>query len=496
MPHAGSRPDKWIALGVAATLAAATLSCRNGASAAKGPPTTLLRVGLSLGNVALLNPNQGIRQIGQNITTEGLARPAEDGRMVPQLADRWQLEDGGQMIEIDLKAGVKFQDGSLADAAAIANLLPSAIRSQFGLVADTIQNVRAVGANRIEIRYRRPSPLMLETLESPIVKPGPNGSTGPFVASPNSPNEWVANANYHLGRPAIDAIVASTFPSVRSAWAELLRNNIDMLYEVGPDALDSLENATNVAVFTFTRGYQYVFVFDSRSSALSQNVRRAINLAIDRSQLVQSAVNGHGVPSWGPVWPKHWAVAAADAPTFEYAPKRAAALMNGKKVHLNCLMPADPLYERVALELKRQLAAIGVDIDWHTLPPDEMVTAQRRGAYDAVLTELISGPTPLRHYILWHSKGSIHIEGRGNATVDAALNRLPDATNDDEYRTAVRGVQQAFVDDPPAAFLNWTQRARAVSRRFTVPQPEPGRDILATLPQWTASNDQRLASRN
>jgi len=495
MTQAGFRPDKWIALGVAATLAAATLSCRNSASAAKTPPTTFLRIGLSLGNVALRNPNVGIRQIGQNITSEGLARTADDGRMVPQLADRWQLEDGGRMIDIDLKPGVKFQDGSPADATAIAAFLAAAIRNQNGSIADDIESVEPLGPNRIGIRYRRPSPLMLEALEAPIIKPGINGTTGPFVASPDSPNQWVANRNYHLGRPTIDVITASTFPSVRSAWAELLRNNIDMLYEVGPDALDSLENATNVAVFTFTRIYQYVFIFDSRSSVLSQNVRRAINMTIDRSQLVQSALNGHGVASSGPMWPKHWA-GGADAPVFEYSPKRAAALMNGRSVHLKCIMPADPLYERVALELKRQLAAVSVDVDWTALPPDQMMEAERQGSYDAILTELISGPTPLRLYNLWDSAGSIHFVGRGNPAVDAALGRLPAATNEDEYRTAVRGVQQAFVDDPPAAFLNWTQRARAVSRRFIVPPPEGGRDIILNLRLFKPSNDQRVASRN
>jgi peptide/nickel transport system substrate-binding protein len=400
------------------------------------------------------------------------------------------------MIEIDLKPGVKFQDGSPADATAIAKILPNAIRSMFGVIADNIESVRPVAANRIEIRFKRPSPLMLETLESSITKPGPGGATGPFVASASSPNEWLANASYHLGRPAIDAVTASTFPSARSAWAELLRNNIDMLYEVGSDALDSLENSTNVSVFTFTRRYQYGFLFDSRSAALTLNVRRAINLAIDRSQLVQSALNGHGVPSAGPMWPKHWAL-AADAPAFAYAPKQAAALMNGKKVHLKCLVPVDPLYERVALELKRQLAAIGVDVDWTSLPPDTLVSTERAGTYDAVLTEFISGPTPLRLYVLWHSKGTLHVEGRGNATIERALDRVPEATNEDEYRTAIRGIQQAFVDDPPVAFLNWTQRARAVSRRFNVPPPEADRgDILATLRLWTPNNAERVASRN
>jgi ABC-type transport system substrate-binding protein len=160
-------------------------------------------------------------------------------------------------------------------------------------------------------------------------------------------------------------------------------------------------------------------------------------------------------------------------------------------------MPADPLYERVALELKRQLAAVGIDVDWKALPPDESINAERQGSYDAVLTELISGPTPLRLYNVWNSTGSLHIEGRGNATVNVALDRLPEAANEDEYRKALRGVQQAFVDDPPAAFLNWTQRARAVSRRFVVPQPETGRgDIIGSLRLFKPTNDQRFASRN
>jgi len=495
MTHSGIRPDKLKALIVAATIAAATLSCRNGASAAKGTPATTLRVGLSLGNVSLRNPTQGIRQIAQNITTEGLARTGEDGRMEPQLADRWRLESRGQTIVIDLKPGVKFHDGSVVDATALAGILPSAIRNLAGPIADKIESVKAVSANQIEVHFQHPSPLMLETLEASITKPGPNVSTGPFVPSATSPNEWVANTSYHLGRPTIDAITASTFPSVRSAWAELLRNNIDMLYEVGSDALDSLENSTNVAVFTFTRRYQYVLIFDSRSSALSKNVRRAINMALDRSQLVQSALNGHGVPSSGPVWPKYWAI-DANAPTFSYEPRQAAALMKGNRVHLKALMAADPLYERVALELKRQLAAIGVDIDWTTLPPDEMGRVEREGSYDAVLTDMVSGPTMLRLFVMWDSKGPMHIVGRGNPTIDTAIDRIVDATNDDEYRSAVRDIEEAFVEDPPAAFLNWSQRARAVSRRFTVPQPEPGRDVIGTMRLWIPNNEQRVASRN
>ena len=65
-----------------------------------------------------------------------------------------------------------------------------------------------------------------------------------------------ANEDYYLGRPAMDRIIVSKYPSVRAAWAELLRGNIDMLYELGLDELDSVKESTSVNVFSFTRRYQ------------------------------------------------------------------------------------------------------------------------------------------------------------------------------------------------------------------------------------------------
>jgi ABC-type transport system substrate-binding protein len=86
--------------------------------------------------------------------------------------------------------------------------------------------------------------------------------------------------------------------------------------------------------------------------------------------------------------------------------------------------------------------------------------------------------------------------GLGNATVDAALERVRHAATDQEYEQAVAGVQQAFMDDPPGIFLAWSVVARAVSKRFTVPAPEPGRDIVATLRLWKQVPEAPRASYN
>jgi ABC-type transport system substrate-binding protein len=152
--------------------------------------------------------------------------------------------------------------------------------------------------------------------------------------------------------------------------------------------------------------------------------------------------------------------------------------------------------ERLALVVKRQLEAVGVDMSVEETSMDRIVDALKSRRFDAILMEVISGPTLLRPYQIWHSNGVFNAAGLGNATVDVAFDRVRHAATDKEFEQAVAGVQQAFMDDPPAIFLAWPVRARAVSKRFTVPAPEPGRDIVATLRLWKQVTEAPRMSHN
>jgi hypothetical protein len=79
--------------------------------------------------------------------------------------------------------------------------------------------------------------------------------------------------------------------------------------------------------------------------------------------------------------------------------------------------------------------------------------------------------------------------------VSVALDRLRAAPTEADYKAAVAGFQQAMIDDPPAIFVAWSQRARAVSTRFEVPA-EPGRDILRSLRLWRPASDKLADTPN
>jgi peptide/nickel transport system substrate-binding protein len=341
---------------------------------------------------------------------------------------------------------------------------------------------------------KRRSNLLLEGLDLLIQPKGelPVG-TGPFlVRAMGDRIEMLANETYHEGPPAISQIVFTPYSSVRSAWADMLRGRIDMLYDVGVDALDSLEPSKNAKVFTFQRPYAYLVTFNMRRPVFrSQAVRQALNAAINRNELVSTAFHGHGTPADGPVWPQHWAYQAS-FPTFKYDPRPIAA--NGAPLSFTCLY-FDPTHERLGLVVQRQLQEVGVSMKLEYVKYENVFARLEAGDFDAFLTDVGIAPTMLRPFLFLYSRSPLNWGRFASASVDNALDGIRHAVDDARYQSGVAAFQHAVIDDPPAIFLAWSERARAVSTRFIVPA-EPGRDILSTLRLWRPSTDNQGATRN
>jgi peptide/nickel transport system substrate-binding protein len=466
-----------------------------------------LRVGV--GGLPSATAERGVQQFVSGLSNEGLLRVAQEGRLAPWLAQSWESRSKGLAATLRLRANARFQDGTPITAELVATALLAALPKTLGTVYEDVDRISATSSDQIEFAFRRPSPFVLESLfDIPIQKPGrPGVGAGPFtlVSAPGGANasEIVANSNYDLGAPTIGRVVTTTYPNVRAAWADLLRDRLDMLYEVGGEALDSMQGAKNVSLYTFDRPFQFMLLLNTRLPKLrSAEVRRALNQAIDRGALIRDALASHGTPSAGPISLHHWAF-RNDSSTFTFDPVTAAERLKGNaqdrsaRFHLTltCLTPAFPPYDRLALVVKQQLAAVGVDLIVEEAKADRIAAAFKDKNFDVVLMDIASGWGIFRGpYRWWHSHGSLNV-GFSSAPVDSALDAIRHAADDAEYGAGVGAFQKAIASDPPAVFLAWSNVSRAVTHRFEVPA-EPGRDVLATLRLWKPIANDRQMSRN
>ena len=273
------------ALSAAALLFAAAGCVGSGATLGQPEPVTL-RVGYGL--AAGANGTLGIQQVAGNIGLEALVRIARDGRLQPRLAESWSVSSDGLTWRIRLRPSVRFHDGKPADAEVIRRIVEAQLPKALGPAIADVVRIRTLSERELEIVLRNRSTFLMEQLgDIDINEMGSELSgTGPFYVTSLQDNEieMRANASYHGGKVAIDRILIKPYTSVRSAWADMLRRQVDMLYDVGVDVLDSLESSSDVKIYTFERGYAYMVLLNVQKPYLRDATfrRRLMRRLIDR----------------------------------------------------------------------------------------------------------------------------------------------------------------------------------------------------------------------
>jgi hypothetical protein len=71
--------------------------------------------------------------------------------------------------------------------------------------------------------------------------------------------------------------------------------------------------------------------------------------------------------------------------------------------------------------VKRQLEAVGVDMELEEASPDRVYQALAASSFEAVFLDMVSGPSLFRAYEWWRSGGSLNQGAFGSAPIDAVL---------------------------------------------------------------------------
>jgi peptide/nickel transport system substrate-binding protein len=467
------------------------------------------------------DPELGAGQFAQLLSLEGLTILHVDGRAMPRLAERWEWENDGLALRIHLRPDIFLHDNRPFDAPTAAAILTENVkRPRNQSLYPSLSDIVSVAADDkttedeldVVIQLSKRSAFLPEDLALQLsTGDGNTIGTGPYRVAKRGNDETILeqNTRYYQGAPAIKRIVVRPFDALRTAWTSLLRGEVDMVTDVPAEAVEFIQN-DDVQVINYKRWYQFLIAFNaSRQPFTKPAVRRALNLAIDRQEIIDKALRGYGTPSSGPIWPEHWAYDASVQP-FGFDPRQAEALLDaagytrgsaretspveGSRVRVTCLLPDGfSILERIALFVQKQLYDVGVDMQFEVV--DISTYGERIGTkqFDCVLIDIVSGPTLARPYIFWRSarsfRGSYNVFGFENAEAERLFQQLRESSNETAVRSATNRLQRVFLDDPPALFLVWNARTRAVRREFQI-AADPGRDPISKIEQWTLRDNQ------
>jgi peptide/nickel transport system substrate-binding protein len=472
-------------------------------------------MGVPEGTVA--SAQMGVRQSAGMLVVEGLTQLNVDGRVLPRVAERWQWEQDGLRLRVFLRPNVRFHNGKALTAPLAADVLRTVAasprnRGLYSSLAD-IRSIESSGELEVVINLSKRSAFLPEDLSVPLGLENGSIGTGPYRIVKAERSGYVLDAfnDYYLGRPQIQHVIIRPYDGLRTTWTSLLRSEVDMVTDVPPDSAEFLKSG-DIQSISFPRWYQFIVAFNSSTPPFtSPAVRRALNLAVDRKTLINRTLKGYGTAATGPVWPKFWAY-TENVAGYSFDPSAAAALLDAAgysvgaahtasgfpsaRLRFTCLIPANfSVLERIALELQREMYDVGIDMQFDVVPIADYDARIRDGKFQAVLVDMISGPSMGRPYIFWRSskayKGIYNAFGYEDPEAERLFDIMKTSTNEAAVRSATARLQRVMLDDPPALFLAWSERARVVRRGFHVVQ-DPGRDPISSLWRWTRASPQQL----
>lgn len=227
-----------------------------------------------------------------SLLADNLVTLDAQNRAHPALAIAWQSEATAKHWQFTMRHGVKFHDGSMASAGAIAQIL-GALHSDW--------NVHASG-DSLAMDLDTSVPSLLAELALPrnlILKRNASGlpiGTGAFRVAEWQPGKLLklaANEESWSGRPFLDAVEIEFGKSLRDQAIALELGKTDVTeaatQAAGSNASPRIRTSLPVELMAL--------VFSANSKAQESRLREALALSIDRKPIQSVLLKGAGEPA-------------------------------------------------------------------------------------------------------------------------------------------------------------------------------------------------------
>ncbi len=478
-----------------------------------GQPATLV-VALN-GDPGAMNPAVTTSGNTHPVTDQifnGLVGLDESLAPVPELAERWTIEDEGRTYRFALRHGVLWHDGQLFTSADVKFTFEQALlkyhsRTRAAL-QDLLERVDTPDDYTAIFRLRRPySPLLqrLDVVEASIIPKHvyagqdllageathhPIG-TGPFRFVSYAPADRVVlernPAYFRGGLPGVDRLVFRIMPNAATAVAALEKGEVDYVGSVAGPEVERLRQTPGIAVVSGTGGSGGSVCEDVLIPNLSRRplgdlrVRRAIAMALDRQFIVDHVYFGQGRPATGPI--SHllaWAY-TPDVRQYPHDITGAARLLDeaGLKSGLNgerfaITFTHANTQQRLGQAIREQLKAVGITVNLETLDFNAQVDRVFvKKNFDLGMASYCNGADPdigVRRVYVSSNIGPFPFSngaGYRNPRVDELFDEASRFTEREARRVRYMEIQQILADDVPYFWIIDSEGLRAYRTAFS-----------------------------
>ncbi|BCM24959.1 peptide-binding protein [Methyloradius palustris] len=448
-----------------------------------------------------------------------------------ELAQSWQVSADQKTISFTLKPNLKWSDGkplTSADVLFTWKLVTDEhTRTPYGADYKLVSKAETPDAQTFRVTYSQPyAPALdswagLQILPEHLLKDQDINTTA-FARNPVGSHyykleSWrngerislVRNPLATQGQAKIDHLVTRFIPDVASQFLELLADNIDVM-NLNPiqyaRIFPSRPDLTKKIALYKELGNNYTYMgFNLKHKPFDDvRVRKAINYAIDKQEIIDGVLLGLGEPVSSPYKPgTRWS--NPDLHPYPYDPKKSLELLHdagfvdhdgdgildrdGKPLAFEILTNQNKQREMSAVLIQRRLKEIGIDAKIRSLEWASFVGRFiKTGDFDVVVLGWGLSLDP-DQFNIWHSSqqapGKFNFIGYSNPEVDKLLEQGRTELNTEKRTEIYHEFAKVLYDDSPIVYLFAGYGLPAIHKRVKgIDNPAPPAGIGHNSYDW------------
>lgn len=231
----------------------------------------------------------------------------------PFLAESYTLSDDQLTYEIKLKDGITFQNGKALDAEAVMKSLQRTMDMNDRAPSDLLIDKMEADGLTLKITTSSPNPALINNLTDPYAciidaDAGTNFEEQPIGTGPYMVDSYkedietilIPYDGYWQGKPGLSRLEIVAVADKDTMVAAMQSGDIDMAYGMSYEGQNMLKDNPSYKLLTTETSRVYKLYHNLHNKHLENaNVRKAVNMLIDKDTYGSVVMNGFGAPAVG-----------------------------------------------------------------------------------------------------------------------------------------------------------------------------------------------------
>jgi peptide/nickel transport system substrate-binding protein len=413
---------------------------------------------------------------------ENLQPTTDPNAHIPGLASDWEISDDRLTYTFTIRDGVTFHDGTTLTSADVKysfdriRLEPDDFTSALGSLFRTVDSIETPDDNTVVIEHSemyQPFLRQIAMNENVIIPENapenddpPYPGTGPYkFASRQQGNRAVIEAHddyWGEEGPYLDEIEERTVTDPDTRLTSVQTGDFDLINDIPLSQMDNILNddSDDLNIHTWSPlSFSFMAMNGEEEPFDEKSFRQAMDYALNKQELIEGALFGHGTPTASPSFPQS-EFRNNDLEPREQDLERAQSLINESSYdpgdyELTLKVTTNyPFHVEAATIIQQYLSQVGLTVEIQRMPFSDFLDEYFGMEYRLAVINWFAGWEPAYLYRgLWHSEGGYNKFGFAKEEFDELLIQSETAESREDAIPPLKEAQAILHEEVPQVML-------------------------------------------